>query len=415
MRDIAAVGALILGMSMVQLANGYLGTLVSMRVVALDFGAGIGGTVLAAYYAGYTLGAARAGRIIERVGHIRAFAALAGLVGAAVALQPVLPWPAFWVLARGATGFGLAGLFIATESWLNVKASPSSRGAVFALYMVATYATFGGGQFLLNIGDAQGLELFALAAALFCLALIPVSTTTAEVPRMPPGPRLSLRELRQLAPVAVFGCAAAGLIGSTYYALVPAYATMQGLPTSTISLFVATAIFGGLAFQVPVGHLSDRFDRRLVASLLALSLAATAVAFVALTPEGWAPLVLTFIFGGFMSTIYPVCVAHANDRVAPDRAVAVSGQLILVSGTAACLGPIAGTWIMDHDDIDGVFLFMAAVMTPFALFAIYRAVRVEKADPKARPFELLEQSVAQQFAHTATAPLALSERASSSG
>jgi MFS family permease len=403
--DLAAVGALIVGISFVQLASGFVGTLVSMRVKSLGFGDYLSGAVLAAYYVGYTLGAARAGRLINQVGHIRAFAAFAGLVGAAVALQPVLPRAAFWVLARLATGFGTAGLYIATESWLNAKASPSSRSAVFALYMVATAATFGSGQFLLNIGDSQDLELFALAAALFCMGLIPVSTTKAEVPRLPPGPRLSLVELRRLAPVAVLGCAVGGLIGSTFFTLVPVYGTKEGLPAARISLLVATAVFGGLAFQVPVGWLSDRLDRRIVAALLSVGVTAAALAFVAVrAPGGWAPLVLIFIFGGFMATIYPVCVAHATDRVAPERAVAVSGQLILTYGTAACLGPIIGTWIMDHDSISGVFLFMAAVMVPLALFALYRVVTVGRAASKDRPFTILDQSVGQQLAHTAALP-----------
>lgn len=401
MREIAAVGTLIFGTSLVQLANGYLGTLVSMQVASLHFGARLDGVILAAYYAGYTLGAARAGRIIERVGHIRAFAALAGILGAAAAMQPVLPSALFWIIARLATGFGVAGLFLATESWLNAKVSSTSRGFIFALYMVATSATFGGGQFLLNIGDAQGHTLFSLAAALFCLALIPVSTTRAEAPNLPPAPHLSLRELRQLAPVSVFGCAAAGIVGSSYFALVPAYGTVEGLSASTISTLVATAIFGGLAFQVPVGRLSDRFDRRLVAGLLGIGIGLTALAFVALTPHGFVPLVLNFLFGGFMSTLYPVCVAHANDRVPPERAVAVSGQLILISGMASCLGPIIGTWIMQHHNIDGVFLFMAALMVPFSLFSFVRVATRRSADGQPRQFRLLDQSIGQQIAHTA--------------
>ena len=44
------------------------------------------GLVLSAYFAGFTLGALRCSRIIERIGHIRAYAAFAGLVAAAVAM-----------------------------------------------------------------------------------------------------------------------------------------------------------------------------------------------------------------------------------------------------------------------------------------------------------------------------------------
>ena len=45
--------------------------------------------VLSAYYAGYTIGAVYCSRIIERVGHIRAYAALARLAVMATAIMPL--------------------------------------------------------------------------------------------------------------------------------------------------------------------------------------------------------------------------------------------------------------------------------------------------------------------------------------
>jgi hypothetical protein len=64
------------------------------------------------------------------------------------------------MLLRALTGFGCAGLFEATESWLNAKASPATRGTVFAIYMVATYATFAGSQFVLNLASPTDFTLF---------------------------------------------------------------------------------------------------------------------------------------------------------------------------------------------------------------------------------------------------------------
>jgi MFS family permease len=213
------------------------------------------------------------GNLIRRIGHIRAFACLAGLVAASVVLLPVLVGAPFWIVARGLTGFGCAGLFIATESWLNAKAPPRLRGSVFATYMVATYATFGSGQFMLNLADSAGFKLFAAAGALFCLALVPVSMTHAAAPDLPPSPRLRRGELRHLALIAILGCAASGAVSSAFYALVPAFAQRAGCSASSIAALVAIA--GGFAFQLPVGWLSDRVDRRMLACALCLRLVAT--------------------------------------------------------------------------------------------------------------------------------------------
>ena len=80
------------------------------------------------------------------------------------------------------------------------------------------------------------------------------------------------------------------------------------------------------------------------------------------------------LLGGFMSTLYPVCVAHAHDRMPADRVVAVSSRLILVSGLGSVLGPLIGTSIMARFEIDGVFYFMAAAALLLAFLAAGRSL-----------------------------------------
>ena len=82
------IGTLVIATSIVQLANGFFGTFVSLRVAIEGFDAP--GLVLSAYFAGFTLGAFRCGKDIERIGHIRAYAAFAGLVAAVTAIMPLL-------------------------------------------------------------------------------------------------------------------------------------------------------------------------------------------------------------------------------------------------------------------------------------------------------------------------------------
>jgi len=118
----AQIGTLVIATSVVQLANGFFGTFISLRVAIEDFGATMAGLVLSSYFAGFTLGALLCGRIIERIGHIRAYAAFGGLVVAATAAMPLWVGPLPWLILRGVIGFGCSGIFIATESWLNAKA-----------------------------------------------------------------------------------------------------------------------------------------------------------------------------------------------------------------------------------------------------------------------------------------------------
>jgi MFS family permease len=264
----AQVGILIFATSIIQLANGFFGTFISLRVAIEDFGPTISGLVLSSYFAGFTLGALRCEGIIERVGHIRAYAAFAGMVVAATATMPLLAGALPWLILRAVIGFGCSGLFIATESWLNAKVEPSERGRIFSFYMFGTFLALALGQLLIGKARVEAADPFNAIAVLFAVALVIVSTTRAEPPRSTASSSLPFGQLFRAAPVAVVGCMVSGLVSASFYALVPAWMQDEGIARETIATFMLFAVLGGLAFQIPIGRVSDQFDRRVVLSML---------------------------------------------------------------------------------------------------------------------------------------------------
>ena len=390
----AQIGTLIIATSGVQLANGFFGTFISLRVALEDFDATLAGLVLSGYFAGFTVGAMRCGQIIERIGHIRAYAAFAGLVVAATAAMPLLVGPLPWLVLRAVVGFGCAGLFVTTESWLNAKAQPSERGRIFSVYMVGTFIGLALGQLLIGRARIETAAPFNAIAALFAVALVMVSTTRAEPPRATAAGTMPYGELSRAAPVAVIGSALSELVASAFYALVPAWMQSKGIERATIGLFMLVAVLGGLAFQVPVGRLSDRFDRRIVLAALGVGFAGAAVALIHLPRTLPVILPAAAVLGGFMSTLYPVCVADALDVMPADRIVAASSRLILVSGLGSVLGPIIGMSVMQRFAIDGVFYLMAATAILLALLAGGRSLVSASPVHHERPFEILAPQAA---------------------
>ena len=170
-----------------------------------------------------------------------------------------------------------------------------------------------------------------------------VSTTRAEPPRTTAAATLPYGHLSRAAPVAVIGCVVSGLVSSAFYALVPAWMQGENIDRATIALFMLVAVLGGLVFQVPVGRLSDRFDRRIVLAALSLGFAVTAVgpgAAAALPADGPDR-------GGPAGRLHVDTLSGLRrlgaDRMPADRVVAVSGRLILVSGLGSVIGPLVGT------------------------------------------------------------------------
>lgn len=385
----AQIGTLIIATSGIQIANGFFGTFFALRVGLSDFDPTLAGIVLSAYFAGFTLGAVFCGRIIDRLGHIRSYAAFAGIVVAATAAMTLLTAPLSWMSLRALIGFGCAGVFVTAESWLNAKATPSERGRVFSIYMVGTFAALALGQLLIGWVEIETVAPFNIIIALFALALVLVSMTRAEQPQTIVTDFMPYGLLFRAAPIAVIGAALSGLINGAFYALVPVWMQDMKIAQNTIGLFMLTAVLGGLAFQVPVGRLSDRLDRRIVLAFLCAGLAVTAIVIVRLPYTLSAVLPAAAVFGGLMSTLYSVCVAHAHDRMPADRVVAVSGRLILVFGIGSVLGPLIGMSMMRRFDIDGVFYMMAAAAGLLTILAAGRMLTSQSPPHLARTFRFL--------------------------
>jgi MFS family permease len=382
----AQVGALILATSLIQLANGFFTTVVALRLGMGDFDPAFEGLVMSAYFVGFTIGSVTCGRLIQRIGHIRGYAAFAGIVIASTAGMTLLVDLTAWTVLRAAIGFGCVGLFVTTESWLNAKASPQARGRMFATYMVGTFLALALGQLLIAGIPVEGSVPFDIIMALFAVGLAIVSATRAEPPAIVAEIRLPFSELVRAAPLAVLGCVVAGIVGATFYAVLPAWMLANQISQSNISLVMLSAVLGGLAFQVPVGWLSDRVDRRALLGALAIGFALAAILLVNVPRTLVLALPVAAILGGFMSTLYPVCVSNAMDHLAAERAVSISGRLILLSGIGSTIGPFTGSWIMGRLDIDGVLYFMAAVAALLAAAAFAWTFTKAEAVHVERPF-----------------------------
>lgn len=361
-----AVFSLLMGM-------GLLGTLLSLRMTMAGFSSLATGLVQSAYYLGLVLGSMVCQRLVQRVGHIRTFAALAAVTTATVMLHGLYFSAPFWALLRLVTGMSMIGLYMVIESWLNECTMPSARGRVFSIYMVLTYLGIGIGQLMLNLGGAAGDAPFFTAGILLALCLVPVSLTTAISPAMPQTTRLSLWALLRKTPLGILGCFSAGMISSSFYAMGPVFGHTIGLTVAQISLFMSAAVFGGLALQWTIGSFSDRFDRTLVLPAVAVLIVLASLLVMATSGVGFPILLVSMmLFGGVGFSLYPVAVARGHDLFEPDQVVAVSSGLLLSYGLGASIGPVlAAASIRTVGNPCGLFAFTGAVAGLYAVLSAW--------------------------------------------
>jgi MFS family permease len=373
MAPLRPIFVLLIAVFIVMAGTGALTTIVSVRLDAAGTPSLLLGAVSAAYYAGLTVGSVQAFRLVGRVGHIRAFSALAALLSGAVLGHVFGTDSLVWGVLRLIEGCCMAGLFVCIESWLNQGATSTTRGQVLALYMIATYAARGAGQYLLVIPDPHGFVQFVLVSALVSFALVPVALTRQAPPLLSKVVSFGVARLYRTSPLGFVGTVMSGLVAGAFYGLGPVYLLRLGYDLSDSAAFMSACGLGGVLLQWPLGKLSDLFDRRLVlnglfAALLMVSLGMTAAAALGL------PALLggAVLFGGVMFALYPIAVAHTNDFLDPADMVSASGGMVLGFSVGATIGPFLAAAAMAAFEESGLFLFSAAVGMAALLFGLWR-------------------------------------------
>ncbi|GJL73240.1 MAG: MFS transporter [Nitrosomonas sp.] len=365
---IALISSIVLLVS----GNAFLTTLLAIRLSNDSVSADTIGWVLVCYSVGFVLGTLYVQKIIAGVGHIRAFAVFAATAAVTALMYPMAISMLLWAALRILSGFSIAGVLVVIESWFSSRATNANRGSLFAIYQIVFYVAAASGQLIVNIGDPTNFLPFSLAAILLTLALIPLSLTRMEAPRINKTRRISIVTLARESFSGVSGALTGGALISSFYALGPVYAALVGLDVARTSIFMASAVFAAMLLAWPIGRLCDRFDRRHLMFWVALVTAVIA-AVIGLLGVTHLPLLtlLVALSIGLSATLYPTAVAITNDRMDTTLIVAASATLLLTYGIGSMIGPIVMAELINLLGPKGLFLGNAGFLLLLAAITGY--------------------------------------------
>ena len=358
------------------IGNGLQGTLLGVRATLAGYDAALTGVLMACFFAGFLVGAIWASKAINRVGHIRVFAALTSLSSVAILIHPVWVDPWVWAALRFVTGACIAGILVISESWLNESADNRSRGQLLAVYMVITFVGMGAGQLLMNVADPEQSALFILVSVLISLAAIPLLLSATHAP--PPVERTAVSMLRlyHVSPLGAAGAFTAGIVNGSVFGMGAVYAYEAGLTYGEISTFMGVLIASGALLQWPIGKLSDLFDRRKVIILVTVVSGTTAVWVHGLFEQNYvAFLGVVACFSGFAMTVNPLSIAHTNDHLDASERVGASSGLVLLLALGSIAGPVVSGWAMQVFGAEGFLWWLAAACLSLSVLAIWRTTR----------------------------------------
>lgn len=353
------------------------------------------GIIQSAYQVGWLVAALIIPSLIQKVGHIRVFAAVAALGSGVILLHLLLIDEIAWAVERIFMGICTAGLMIVAESWLNDMSDNKGRGKILAIYTIISWGAPVVGMWLLRFGDISSSFFFLLSSILISIGVLPILLGASRTPALIEVERFNIRKLYNITPVGVAGTFMSGLCHGAFFAVVAIYATSLKLEVSEVTNINALAILIGVLVQWPLGLLSDRYDRR---SVLIVCAGMTALCAFMFGFYEAVDINTIYISVACMSTfclgLYSQCISHANDNLSPNQVVSATGSLVLLYGIGYALTPIISGFLIARSPVYFYWVIGACA----SLLAGFVLVRMIRKAPLENQGDLVPMSAASPYA-----------------
>ncbi len=296
------------------------------------------------------------------------FAAVA--LGAATLLSfHYIPNFIAWFGLRFLFGVSLTILFVLSEFWINAAAPPERRGLVMGIYATVLSLGFAAGPAILALVGTQGLAPFAAGAAIFLLATIPVALAGGETPVIEDETTRNVWSFLRAAPAATLAGFVYGAVETGAFGLLPVYGRRVGFDEQGAAALITVVALGNVLFQIPIGLLADKIDRRKVL----LGCALVGVAGAALIPfvveARWALTAVLFVWGGIVAGLYTVGLALLGARFTGAELATANAAFVILYSMGMMAGPPLIGLGMDAADPHGFAWTLAAMFAVYLLVA----------------------------------------------
>lgn len=156
----------------------------------------------------------------------------------------------------------------------------------------------------------------------------------------------------------------------------PLYATSLGASLGLLGLVTSMLGLGRLLSALPVGMLSDRFNRKLV---LVGGMVMFAVAFAAysLAPSASWLIIPRLLQAVAMVATFPLGIAYIGDVLEPRDRPAAIGVYTAAMGSGFAVGPLIGSWLGATAGYPVAYLAGAVIALGGAAFGAWRLISIK--------------------------------------
>lgn len=316
-----------------------------------------------------------------RVVGLSAFLAL----GVALSAGMLLLFPVFdgygpWLLLRFLQGTAATMLFVGSEAWIVADAEEGARGRIVGLYATVLSLGFAAGPMILAGVGIEGATPFVVCAVLALTAFAPLVTAWGDAPRMHAEDEAAISAwgFIRAAPTVMGAVILFGAVEFGVMAMLPVWGVRQGFDAQSASFLVSVLILGNVVFQIPLGALADKVNRR---ALLFLCAAVCLLAAVLLPILGdWRLWAMLFVWGGLAAGLYTVALVELGARYKGATLVSANAAVVTAYGIGALAGPVLVGGAMDIVDPHGLSIALGLMSAAF-LGVVVRRARARRVQP----------------------------------
>ncbi|NRA29951.1 MAG: MFS transporter [Parvularculaceae bacterium] len=278
-----------------------------------------------------------------------------------------------WYPLRFIFGAGGAGLFAASEIWINGIAPDKIRGKVIGVYGTMLALGFAAGPAILTATGYEGYLPWVVGAAVYGLAAVPLFFVRA--PKAADEANDGSIFPPMLKSPVLFGAAAifAG-VESAMLIFLPILALELGYGVGIGALSVTVYGVGLLAAQIPVGQLADMFPARRVMGACAIAGAVLALFIPIVQSNLWALYAVLFVWGGAVGGIYTAGLVVIGNTFKGTALAVANTAFVFTYAAGAVLGPFSAGIDRSAAGANGLMFGLVVVLSAYA-WAAWRSGR----------------------------------------
>jgi MFS family permease len=284
----------------------------------------------------------------------------------------------FWFFLRLLIGIGDHMLHFATQTWITDFSPVHRRGRNLSLYGLSFGIGFAAGPLLTPLVEINQSLPFIISSCISLLGWLTVFLLKNEYPEADEEHTSFFATFKRFSQAWKFSWIALllpfayGFLEASVNGNFPVYALRQNIPVQHVSVILPAFAIGGIVFQLPLGLLSDRFNRKIV---LASALFIGCISFTAaifLTQSFIGLLVCFFVAGMFVGSLFSLGISYMTDLLPKHLLPAGNLMCGILYSIGSITGPFIGGLVIEYWENGSFFAVISLMLLAIAAALLMR-------------------------------------------